>query len=42
MARDQSALLNLPGQLKQTDVPDRIRSAAEKLYQELIDAEATT
>jgi hypothetical protein len=38
---DQSALLDLLAQLKLTDVPDRIRSATEALYQELIDAEAT-
>lgn len=41
MALDQSALLNLLAELKLTDVTDRIRSATEKLYQELIDAEAT-
>jgi putative transposase len=41
MAMDQSALLNLLAQLKLTDVTDRIRSATETLYQELIDAEAT-
>ena len=41
MALDQSALLDLLGQLQQTDVTDRIRSATERLYQELIDAEAT-
>jgi putative transposase len=41
MALDQSALIDLLGQLKQTDVTDRIRSATEMLYQELIDAEAT-
>ena len=41
MALDQSALLNLLGQLKQTDVPDRIRTATETLYQQLIEAEAT-
>jgi putative transposase len=41
MALDQSALLDLLGELKLTDVTDRIRSATEKLYQELIDAEAT-
>jgi len=40
MALDQSALLELLGELKNTDVPDRIRVATEKLYQELIDAEA--
>ena len=38
MALDHSALL---GQLKLTDVSDRIRSAAELLYQQLIEAEAT-
>jgi putative transposase len=41
MALDQSALLDLLGQLKLTDVTDRVRSATEKLYQELTDAEAT-
>jgi transposase-like protein len=41
MALDQSALLDLLGQLKLTDVSDRIRSAAESLYQQLIEAEAT-
>ena len=41
MALDQSALLDLLDQLKLTDVTDRIRSATEMLYQELIDAEAT-
>jgi putative transposase len=41
MALDQSALLNLLGQLKLTDVTDRIRTATETLYQELIDAEAS-
>ncbi|WP_206445684.1 IS256 family transposase [Agrococcus sp. KRD186] len=40
MALDQSALLELLGELKLTDVTDRIRSATETLYQELIDAEA--
>jgi len=40
MALDQSALLDLLGELKLTDVPDRIRVATETLYQELIDAEA--
>lgn len=42
MALDQSALLDLLGQLKLTDVSDRIRSAAESLYQQLIEAEATS
>src|ERR1700712_1627087 len=41
MALDQSALLELLAQLKLTDVPDRIRTATEALYQQLIDAEAT-
>src|SRR5215207_9155645 len=41
MALDQSALLELLGELKLTDVTDRIRIATETLYQELIDAEAT-
>jgi putative transposase len=41
MALDQSALLDLLAQLKLTDVTDRIRSATQTLYQELIDAEAT-
>jgi len=40
MALDQSALLELLGELKLTDVSDRIRKATETLYQELIDAEA--
>lgn len=40
MALDQSALLDFLGQLRQADVSDRIRLSAEKLYQELIDAEA--
>ncbi|MEB0288689.1 transposase, partial [Cryobacterium sp. 10S3] len=41
MALDQSALLDLLGELKLTDVTDRIRVATETLYQELINAEAT-
>ncbi|UFS61058.1 IS256 family transposase [Subtercola endophyticus] len=40
MALDNSALLELLGQLKLTDVSDRVRVATETLYQELIDAEA--
>ena len=40
MAPDQSALLDLLGELKLTDVTYRIRVATETLYQELIDAEA--
>ena len=35
MALDQSALLELLGELKLTDVTDRIRVATEALYQEL-------
>jgi len=41
MAMDQSALLDLLAALKDTEVSDRIRTATEHLYQELIDAEAT-
>src|SRR5665647_2017993 len=41
MAMDQSALLDLLAALKDTDVSDRIRTATEHLYQELIDAEVT-
>lgn len=41
MALDQSALLELLGELQSTDVSDRVRLATQKLYQELIDAEAT-
>ncbi len=41
MAMDQSALLELLAALKDTDVSDRIRTATERLYKELIDAEAT-
>ena len=41
MALDQSAALDLLGELKLTDVSDRIRVAIETLYQELIDVEAT-
>ena len=40
MAMDQSALLGLLGMLKAADVDDRIRVAAESVYQALIDAEA--
>ena len=36
MALDQSALLELLGELKLTDVTDRIRVATETIYQELI------
>jgi putative transposase len=41
MALNQSALLDLLAQLKLAAVSDCIRVATEKLYQELIDAEAT-
>jgi len=41
MALDQSALIDLLAELKLADVTDRIRSATEKLYQELIDAEVS-
>lgn len=40
MALDQSALLQLLGELKLTDIGDRVRVATDTLYQELIDAEA--
>ena len=40
MAMDQSALLELLEMLKAADVDDRIRVAAESVYQALIDAEA--
>lgn len=40
MALDQSGHLELLGELKLTDVSDRIRVATEELYQALIDAEA--
>lgn len=39
MALDQSALLELLGELKLTDTTERVRVATETLYQELIDAE---
>lgn len=41
MAMDQSALLELLEMLKAAEVDDRIRVAAESVYQALIDAEAT-
>jgi putative transposase len=41
MALDQSALLELLSELKDTHLTDRIRLATQTLYQELIDAEAT-
>jgi putative transposase len=40
MALDYSALLSLLSQLKDTDLTDRVRTALERVYQELIDAEA--
>lgn len=40
MALNQSALLQLLAELKLTDTTDRIRQMTERLYQELIDAEA--
>src|SRR6218665_37346 len=40
MVLDQFALLELFGELKLTEVADRIRAATEALYQELIEAEA--
>jgi putative transposase len=40
MALDYSDLLALLSQLKDTDLTDRIRVATQRLYQELIDAEA--
>jgi putative transposase len=41
MAADQPGLLDLHGELKVTDVTDRILIATGTLYQELIDAEAS-
>jgi putative transposase len=41
MAMDQSALLDLLAQLQETEVSERIRAATQRLYQELIDAEAS-
>jgi putative transposase len=40
MALDYSAWLSLLSQLKDTDLTDRFRTALERVYQELIDAEA--
>ena len=37
MSLDQSALLDLLGELELTDVTDRIRVATETPYQELIE-----
>ncbi len=41
MALDQSALLEVLDALKVADVGDRVRAAAETVYQALIDAELT-
>jgi putative transposase len=41
MALDQSALLEVLDALKVADVGDRIREAAETIYQGLIEAELT-
>ena len=41
MALDQSALLELLESLKAADVGDRVRHAAETIYQALIEAELT-
>src|ERR1700750_3441702 len=41
MALDQSALLEVLDALKVADVGDRIRQAAETIYQALIEAELT-
>ena len=41
MALDQSALLEVLDALKVADVGDRVRQAAETVYQALIEAELT-
>jgi putative transposase len=41
MALDQSALLEVLDALKVADVGDRVRTAAETVYQALIEAELT-
>lgn len=41
MGMDQSALLGLLDELAGTEVSDRVRVATQRLYQKLIDAEAT-
>ena len=41
MALDQSALLEVLDALKAADVGDRVRTAAETIYQALIEAELT-
>jgi len=38
MALDYAALLSLLSPLKDTDLTDRVRTALERVYQELIDA----
>src|SRR5690606_24232446 len=42
MTLDQSALLEVLEALKSADVEDRVRSAAETIYQALIEAELTS
>jgi hypothetical protein len=42
MALDQSALLEVLAALKAAEVDDRIRQAAETIYQALIEAELTS
>ena len=41
MTLDQHALIDLLKELQLTDTTDRIRQSTQRLYQELIDAEAT-
>ncbi len=41
MALDQSALLGLLKEITESDVADRMRISAQRIYQELIDAEAS-
>ena len=41
MALDQSALLEVLEALKAADVDDRVRSAAARIYQALIEVELT-
>jgi hypothetical protein len=41
MAMDTSALLDLLAALKHIDVGDRVRTATEHVYRELINTEAT-
>ncbi|HKO83768.1 MAG TPA: transposase, partial [Actinomycetota bacterium] len=41
MALDQSALLEVLDALKAADIDDRIRTAAQTIYQALIEAELT-